>query len=517
MPDQKISQLTGGGAAQATDEIPIARSGSNFKLTGANLGTALERIAASGQSLTGSQATSLVDLAATWNTTGTPSAIKLNVTNTASNANSRLMDLQVSATSRFAVNRNGSLILGLPTNLGALPVFNISTAAYNLNYVPANVGFEFDLSGVTALSMTRNSTPVVTVLSLGVGATDTVLVRDAADALAQRRTTNAQTFRVYNTFTDASNYERTAITSATHSGAKYQQLLAESAGTGAANLGVVIQPKGTGAFSLHMPDGTATGGNARGSRAVDLQLSRGAATQVASGTSSFVLGENCTASTTRAFAMGFACTSSGNQSFALGNNCAASSSNTFAINESTGATAQAAFASGIGSSASATAATSMGERGVADKRGQFAVGAGFFSAFGDSQWSVLGFRGSTTNATITEIFLTGLSNTRATVPASTTWVAEVDVIARSTGGTSNACFKRRCIIKRDGANNTALVGSVETIGTDIGSNAGVPPTGWAVTITADDTNESLKVEVTGAASTTINWVAKASLVEVGLA
>jgi hypothetical protein len=38
--------------------------------------------------------------------------------------------------------------------------------------------------------------------------TDTILRRDAANTFAQRNATNAQTFRLYNTFTDASNYER---------------------------------------------------------------------------------------------------------------------------------------------------------------------------------------------------------------------------------------------------------------------------------------------------------------------
>jgi uncharacterized protein YdeI (BOF family) len=38
------------------------------------------------------------------------------------------------------------------------------------------------------------------------------LIDDAQDILAQRRTTNAQAFRVYNTYTDASNYERLGIT-----------------------------------------------------------------------------------------------------------------------------------------------------------------------------------------------------------------------------------------------------------------------------------------------------------------
>jgi len=41
---------------------------------------------------------------------------------------------------------------------------------------------------------------------------DARLLRDAADTLAQRNGVNAQTFRVYNTYTDASNYERAGIT-----------------------------------------------------------------------------------------------------------------------------------------------------------------------------------------------------------------------------------------------------------------------------------------------------------------
>lgn len=40
------------------------------------------------------------------------------------------------------------------------------------------------------------------------GSTDTVLLRDASGIVAQRAGTNAQTFRVYNTYTDASNYRR---------------------------------------------------------------------------------------------------------------------------------------------------------------------------------------------------------------------------------------------------------------------------------------------------------------------
>lgn len=55
-----------------------------------------------------------------------------------------------------------------------------------------------------------------------------MLVRDAANTFAQRRTTNAQTFRIYNTFTDASNYERGFLRWASN----VLEIGAEAAGTG---------------------------------------------------------------------------------------------------------------------------------------------------------------------------------------------------------------------------------------------------------------------------------------------
>ncbi|MFN8361332.1 MAG: hypothetical protein U0264_15575 [Candidatus Kapaibacterium sp.] len=51
----------------------------------------------------------------------------------------------------------------------------------------------------------------------------------------------------------------------------------------AANIALVLSPKGNGALLADKPDGAATGGNARGNFAVDLQMDRNAATQVASG------------------------------------------------------------------------------------------------------------------------------------------------------------------------------------------------------------------------------------------
>lgn len=57
--------------------------------------------------LTGSSSTSILDVNQTWNTTGTPTALKINITNTASNISSMFIDLQLSGTSVFSVRRDG--------------------------------------------------------------------------------------------------------------------------------------------------------------------------------------------------------------------------------------------------------------------------------------------------------------------------------------------------------------------------------------------------------------------------
>jgi hypothetical protein len=65
-----------------------------------------------GYSLTGSNATSMIDLAGTWNTTGNPVGIRLNINNTASGTTSQLIDLQTGGSSRFAVTPAGTMRLG---------------------------------------------------------------------------------------------------------------------------------------------------------------------------------------------------------------------------------------------------------------------------------------------------------------------------------------------------------------------------------------------------------------------
>ena len=92
--------------------------------------------------------------------------------------------------------------------LGGTPYLNIQTTGQNIQI--NNAGFTFGASG----------------------SYDATLVRDSANTLAQRNSTNAQTFRLYNTYTDASNYERLSIDWSTT--ANTATIVTQNAGTGSA-------------------------------------------------------------------------------------------------------------------------------------------------------------------------------------------------------------------------------------------------------------------------------------------
>jgi hypothetical protein len=183
-------------------------------------------LVSSGGSLTGANAQSLINLEQTWNTSGTPTLIKANITNTASNAASVLFDLQVGGTSRFRVDLTNGALVG-QNNSG--PLFHRSGNLWSV--CNTNTSFPaVDLAGGAGtvigsdLSYGWNSTTFT-----NSGSADLKLFRDAANNLAQRNGTAAQTFRVYRSFTDSSNYSRLALTWNTTTAVIH----AQGAGTGA--------------------------------------------------------------------------------------------------------------------------------------------------------------------------------------------------------------------------------------------------------------------------------------------
>jgi hypothetical protein len=155
-------------------------------------------LTSSGYSVTGANTTPLVTLSGTLNTSGAVNVVYSNITNTASGSDTRLLRLDVGGGHRFSVDTNGRIRFG----------------SNSMSFVDIGSGFsmysgEFEEviavrgGGNIALSIYGNNA-----INLG-GNNVNVITRDGADhAIAQRWSTNAQTFRVYNTYTDSTTHER---------------------------------------------------------------------------------------------------------------------------------------------------------------------------------------------------------------------------------------------------------------------------------------------------------------------
>jgi len=105
-----LTNGTGLPAAGVVGTAAVLGANTFTRLQTITQSTANEGIVAStGYSLTGSSAVSLVDWAGTWNTTGVPIAIKLNITDTASDGSSLFMDLRKDNASVFRVGKTGSV------------------------------------------------------------------------------------------------------------------------------------------------------------------------------------------------------------------------------------------------------------------------------------------------------------------------------------------------------------------------------------------------------------------------
>jgi hypothetical protein len=186
---------------------------------------------------------------ATWNASGvTFTHLKANVTNTASAAASLLLDLQVGGASAFSVRKDGQVnhvggLAGAPSI-----VFNNYTTTgwypYAANYITAAV------SGTAVLNIASTGLQLWGIelnFGSGAGSVDSTLLRDASNTLALRRTTNAQTFRTYGTWTDASNYVRASLGSSS----TLVTLAAETAGSGADDVSINLAPAGAGVVQIN--------------------------------------------------------------------------------------------------------------------------------------------------------------------------------------------------------------------------------------------------------------------------
>jgi hypothetical protein len=249
------------------------------------------------------------------------------------------------------------------------------------------------------------------------------------------------------------------------------------------NSALVLTPKGDGAFIVGpKPDGTSTGGNARGANAIDIQNTRNNNLRVASGLRSICIGNDCRAAPTDSIVIG------------TNNNCAGGG-----------------IIIGVGNTNSDNTSIMLGSNNGAGGANTVIIGNGANSAGVRAGFSTLPFRaaywgGQTTNDTATVLNLDATATNRFNIAANTALAVDILLIARRSDTADKWLVARRFLgIRRDGSNNTSLIGAVQTLGTD--QSDGSPS--WSFTLTADDTNEALQLEVTGAASETVQWRATA--------
>ena len=176
------------------------------------------------------------NLTATWNNGATDfDGIKLDITNTASGAGSDLLDLRVDSSSKMSVKPNGTIVVGdnsistlaitSPTGLAAGSGISFNNTEPTIRRSNANHSV-FNSTGFTVL-LSTGEVQVQPAGYFSIGE-NTRIYQDGDNQLAQRNSTNAQSLSVYNTYTDASNYERFTITASSTN----VKLNTQSVGTG---------------------------------------------------------------------------------------------------------------------------------------------------------------------------------------------------------------------------------------------------------------------------------------------
>lgn len=229
--DTIYAPITGGAYVLKAGDTMTGR----LIITQATANTSI--LTSTGYSLTGANAQNMLDFAGTWNTSGNPSALKIAITNTASGATAKFLELLAGAggvTSILNIDLTGRM-----TWIGNSYMYPRAAGFFTFGKLSDGDLVEFNDEGVLISGAGDNGLSFGSTVPAGV---DISLRRDAASTLAQRVGTTAQIFRLYRTFTNSTNYERLALQTA----AGQMIIAAETAGTGTDNLDVVLTAAGTG-------------------------------------------------------------------------------------------------------------------------------------------------------------------------------------------------------------------------------------------------------------------------------
>jgi hypothetical protein len=150
----------------------------------------------------------------------------------------------------------------------------------------------------------------------------------------------------------------------------------------------------------------------------------------------------------------------------------------------------------------------IGKRADARQNYQIAFAAGYFAANGDAQGSMYILRAATTDATPTVLTTTNAAGqwyNQITAQSDSCITFDGTITAMQNGAQSYASWRVEGLLVNDGG-TTTLANSATTVIDNQSS--------WGMALSADNTNNSLAITVTGEASHNIRWVANIRTSEV---
>lgn len=166
-----------------------------------------------------------------------------------------------------AVGANASRPFKLTNNNAPMASVDLNGAIYGSAFNQFASGSEANINlafGAGASGMLMVSNYAIQWVNQAAGAVsvfsstvDLVLQRDAANTLALRNGTNVQTFNIYGSFTDTSNYKRLRTT---FNGSDFQ-IFVDGVGTGAGGSSIVFQSNSQAFLSVGPSGGSALGDN----------------------------------------------------------------------------------------------------------------------------------------------------------------------------------------------------------------------------------------------------------------
>lgn len=447
------------GAVASTDRLPVATSGSSGPLyvTPETLKAYIED---GGIVNTNSP---VLDLTQGWLDYGDYTALSVSATGEYGSG-SRLIDLKSGTTSVFSVALDGTAYIG-------------SASISDASNGDVRVGASGAVNKIYASGIILSASNDVFPASIYTSATGRISLRNAYG-----ESDRPHSLDVCGKYTDASNYECLRIFGAANNTPGTAVTIGPvSSGTGSDNLDLVMGPFGAGSISAHLADSTTTGGDVRGDRSVDWQLSRDNRTQVASGVSAVIAGGNKNTASGEASVVsgGVSNTSSAQYAFVGGGYDNISSGDKSAI--------------GGGYSNRASGEYSWIPGGLSgDTR---SVNGTYAYGNGSNQQTFGGILSATTSDNTPTVLISDSTGTPGTsnmlvIPTGMSYVCAGHFVSRS--ATDSAAWKCEGLFENDG-------GTVSMLGSGTCTSVGTPDSamsGASLALSADDENDAVAVTVT---------------------